>query len=51
LFPELKTLKGRRFQILEDIQENAVRELHHHTKCVQGSIPTMEETFEIGYRQ
>jgi len=29
LFPKLKTiLKGRRFQTIEDIQENAIRELH-----------------------
>jgi hypothetical protein len=28
LFPKLKTtLKGRRFQSIEDIQENAIREL------------------------
>jgi hypothetical protein len=29
LFPKLKTaLKGRRFQTIEEIQKNAIRELH-----------------------
>jgi len=33
LFPKLKTtLKGRRFQTIEDIQENAIRELHAITE-------------------
>jgi len=41
------TLKGRRFQTLEEIQENA----RCHRKCVPGSIPTMEETFGTVYRQ
>jgi transposase len=33
LFPKLKTtLKGRHFQIIEEIQENATRELHAITE-------------------
>ena len=33
LFPKIKTtLKGRRFQIIELIQENAIRELHAITE-------------------
>ena len=33
LFPKLKnTLKGRRFQIIEEIQENAIRELRAITE-------------------
>ena len=33
LFPKLKTtLKGRRFQTIEDIQENAIRELRAITE-------------------
>ena len=33
LFPKLKTtLKGRRFQTIEEIQENAIRELHAITE-------------------
>jgi transposase len=33
LFPKLKTtLKGRRFQTIEEIQENAIKELHAITK-------------------
>jgi len=29
MFPKFKTtLKGRRFQTIEEIQENAIRELH-----------------------
>jgi len=33
LFPKLRiTLKGRRFQTLEEIQENAIRELHAITE-------------------
>jgi transposase len=52
LFPKLKTtLKGRRFQTIEVIQENAIRELCAITKCVPGSIPTMEESLGTVYRQ
>jgi hypothetical protein len=50
--PILKTtLKGRRFQTIEEIQENAIRELRAITKCVPGSIPTMEKTLGTVYRQ
>ena len=49
LFPRLKTtLKGCRFQTIEEIQENAIRELHAITKCVLGSIQEMYGTM---YRQ
>ena len=35
LFPKFKTtLKGRRSQTIEEIQENAIRELRVITKCV-----------------
>jgi transposase len=35
LFPKLKTtLKGRRFQTIEEIQENAIRELRAITQSV-----------------
>jgi len=45
LFPKLKTTsKGCRFQTIEEIQENVIRQLHAITKCVPGSISTMEET-------
>jgi transposase len=48
LFPKIKTtLKGSRFQTIEEIQENAIREL----RAITGSIPTMEETLETVYRQ
>jgi len=34
LFPKLKTtLKGRRFQTMEEMQENAIRELRAITEC------------------
>jgi hypothetical protein len=36
------SLKGRRFQTIEDIQENAI---------IPGSIRTMEETLGTVYRQ
>ena len=53
LFPKLKTtLKGRRFQTIKEIQENAIRELRAtHRKCVPESIITMEETLGTVYRQ
>jgi transposase len=48
LFPKLKTtLKGRRFQTIEEIQENAIRELRATTE----SIATMEETLGTANRQ
>ena len=50
LFPKLKTtLKGRRFKTKEEIQENATIELRHHSKCVPGGIPKMEETLGTVY--
>ena len=50
LFPKLKTtLKGRRFQTIEEIQENVMRTACHHRNCIPGSIPTMEETFGTVY--
>jgi hypothetical protein len=52
LFAKIKTtLKGCRFQTMEEIQENVIRELHAITACFQGSIPTMEETLKMVYRQ
>jgi len=53
LFPTLKTtLKGRRFQTVEEIQEKCdKRTARHHRKCVPGSIPTMEETLGTVYCQ
>jgi hypothetical protein len=51
LFPKLKTtLKGHRFQTIEEIQENEIREMRHHRICIPGSIPTMEETLGTVYR-
>jgi hypothetical protein len=44
-------LKGRRFQTVEEIQENAIRELRAITESAfQGKIPTMEETLRTVYR-
>jgi hypothetical protein len=53
LFPKLETtLKGRRFQTTEEIQENAIRKLRViNKKCVPGSIPTMEKMLGTVYRQ
>jgi len=53
LFPKLKTtLKGRSFQTIEEIQENAIRELRAITEtCVPGSIQTVEEKLGTLYRQ
>jgi hypothetical protein len=52
LFPKLKnTLNGRPFQTIEESQENVIRELHHHGKCVTGSFPAMEETLQTVYGQ
>ena len=52
LFPKLKTtLKGRCFQTIEEIQENATRELRAITKCVPGGIQKMEETLGTVYCQ
>jgi ferritin-like protein len=43
LFTKLKTiLKGSRFETIEEIKENAIREMRHHRKCVPGSIPITE---------
>jgi hypothetical protein len=51
-FPKLKTtLKGRRFQTIEDMQENAIRELRQHIKFFPGIIPTTEEKLGTVYRQ
>jgi len=45
LFPKIKpTFKGCRFQTIEEIQKNAIREPRHHRKCVAGSNPTMGES-------
>jgi hypothetical protein len=45
LFPKLKAnLKGCCFQTVEEIQENAIRELLAITQCVPGSISRMKET-------
>ena len=53
LFPKLKTtLKGRRFQTIEEIQENCDKgTARHHRRCVPGSIPTTEEKLGTVYRQ
>ena len=53
LFAKLKTtLKGRRFQTIEEIQEKCdKRTARHHRKCVPGSIPTIEETLGTVYSQ
>jgi hypothetical protein len=53
LFPKLKpTLKGRRFQTIEEIKGKCdKRTAQCHTKCVPGSIATMEETLETVYGQ
>jgi len=53
LFPKLKTtLKGRRFQTIEEIQEKCdKRTMRHHRKCVPGSISTIEEKLGTVYRQ
>jgi hypothetical protein len=52
MFPKLKTtLKGRRFQTIEEIEGNAISYARHHTNCVPGSILTMEETLGMVYRQ
>jgi hypothetical protein len=40
-------LKGRRFQTIEEIQENAIRELRSITE----SIATKDETLGTVYRQ
>ena len=51
LFPKLKTtLKGCCFQTVGEIQENAISELRAITKCIPGSIPTMQETLGTLYR-
>jgi hypothetical protein len=48
LFPKRNiTLKGRRFQTIEEIQENAIREM----RAITESIPTIEETLRTVYRQ
>ena len=46
LFPRLQTtLKRRRLETLEEIQENFDnRTARHHRTCVPGIIPTVEET-------
>jgi transposase len=52
LFPKLKTtLKGRCFQTIEEIEENATRTARDHRKCLPRSIPTMEEMLGTVYRQ
>ena len=52
LFPKLNTtLKERHFQTIEEIQENATRELHAITESVPGGIPKMEETLGTVYCQ
>jgi hypothetical protein len=44
-FPKHKTaLKGRRFQTIEEIQENEIRELR--AMCVPGSTQTMDKSLE-----
>jgi len=51
LFPKLRTtLKGRRFQTIEEVKCDK-RNARHHRKYVPGSIPTMEETSGTVYRQ
>jgi hypothetical protein len=42
----------RRFQTIQEIKENAIRELRAITEnCIPGRIPTMEEMLGTVYRQ
>jgi len=52
LFPKLKTtLKGRRFQTMEEIQENAIRELRAITKSAfQEAFQQWKKHWERCYR-
>jgi len=53
LFPKLKTtLKGRRFQTIEESQENVIRELHAITgNAFQESFQQLKKCWERCYRQ
>jgi len=53
LFPKLKTnLKGRRFQTTEEIQENAIRELHAITESAfQEAFQQWKKSLGTVYRQ
>jgi transposase len=52
LFQKLKsTLKGRRFQTIEELEENSARDLCHPAKRVPRHIPELENKLEAVYRQ